>query len=170
MLGRIALLMLTASLALPLVAQDATALTGTDPNDVPTGSADILSTTKRAYSTASGVRMISFTVEFEEPTGDAFSVIGVYIDSRLGGRGDYTIGVDVTPGTVGYVCSVYIARGRYRRCHLKTTPSVDPEDATWWRVPIRRSWLHVTKKVRWAVVSDSDFGTYDRAPDTGVYG
>jgi hypothetical protein len=54
MLGRIALLMLTASLALPLVAQDAAALTGTDPNDVPTGSADILSTTKRAYSTASG--------------------------------------------------------------------------------------------------------------------
>lgn len=173
MLRRIALLVLAASLALPLVAQDAAALTGTDPNDVPLGTADVLESGRRPFISGpdphTGVPMVSFRVDFEEPTGDAYSLVSIRIDARSGPAFDYSVLVNVTPGEDGYVC---VQGARFsdvlRTCHVRTT-SPDLEGSTWWRVALKRSRLRATKKLGWWVGTDSDFGDPDRAPDSGFY-
>jgi len=144
-------------------------VTRTDADDVPLGDADILETTKRNYTAARGARIVSFRVGFEEPTGDAYSLLRVRIDARSGPRADFVVQVDVLEKTQDETCLFFelpFVDDEPRPCRLA---SKDPANATSWRVPLRRRILAPTKRIRWMIETDSDFGTLDRAPDSGWY-
>lgn len=162
--------LLTAMSIAPSSAGDGS-VSHTDPDDVPVGDADILATTKQEYSTERAGRMVSFRVQFQEATGDAYSLVRVRIDTRRGPGQDFQLQVDVLEKIQDEKCFLYelpAGDDPPKRCRLLVSTDRVP-DAMSWRIPIRRGHLAPTKRIRWMIETDIDFGNYDRAPDEGWY-
>jgi hypothetical protein len=149
----------------------ASVVTGTDPNDVPIGSADILSSSKWNTTTTSGVRRVVFRVDFEEPPSEVYALTRVRIDTRGGADFEGVISVDIGGYSTGRECFIYLG-GDHLPCVARTASGAYTTESTetWWRVSVRRSLLRPIERMRWLVETDSDGGTPDRAPDAGWYG
>jgi hypothetical protein len=146
-----------------------------DPEDVghcssaPDCPIDIRSIAKRPFTTASGKKMVAFSVNAYELHGGLVYVANIKfaLDTRAGPPSDTQIFMAITdfPETIKWGCGrAWKAGGNLtRRYHLK-----ERGDRLTCFVPRRA--LHPTKPIRFRALSRTTRSVVDRAPDNGWAG
>jgi len=142
-----------------------------DPQDVeacrsaPDCPIDIRAVSKRSFTTATGQRMLAFSVNAYELYGGLVFVANfrLPLDTRAGPRSDTQIFMTLTELAfdIGWACGREFEAGSVsRRYHIK-----ERGDRLTCFVPRRA--LHPTKRIRFKALSRGNQFVVDRAPDDG---